>query len=158
MTETFRIGHLFRSGPAAPLWHARNGFLVTGPGALMPSPAPPVSVKASIWNSKFTSKQWFPITCKSVSWSCEIWKCQNLPEGLLSEEKWKRVLCTTILFNLARSMSRMALGRRAARWNSPAAFQDVTLTFSRDKFLKSRNPVDSQLKTPEYHMKAWISS
>ena len=41
------------------------------------------------------------ITCKSVSWSCEIWKCQNLPEGLLSEEKWRRVLCTTILFNFS---------------------------------------------------------
>ena len=54
-----------------------------------------------------------------ASWTCKIWKCRNLPEGPLSEEKWRRVLCTTILLNFRSEYVPDRLGKSSCKVQQP---------------------------------------
>ena len=71
------------------------------------------------WKSILVSAQLFPITCKSASWTRKIWKCRNLPEGPLSEEKWRRVLCTIILLNFRSGYVPDRLGKSSCKVQQP---------------------------------------
>ena len=87
------------------------------------------------WCQDFPT-QLFPITCKSASWTRKIWKYRNLPEGAVSEEKWRRVLCTTILFNFRSEYVLDRLGMSSCKVQQPTRLSAATLTFLRDAFLK----------------------
>ena len=76
------------------------------------------SQNVEFWCQDFP-RQFFPITCKSASWTRKIWKCRNLPEGPLSEEKWRRVLCTTILLNIRSEYVPDRLGKSSCKVQQP---------------------------------------
>ena len=77
------------------------------------------SQNVEFWCQDFP-RQLFPITCKSASWTRKIWKCRNLPEGPLSEEKWRRVLCTTILFDFKSEYVPDGLGKSSCKGKQPS--------------------------------------
>ena len=103
---------------------------------------------------QYFPKQLSPITCKSVSWSCEVWKCRNLPEGLLSEEKWRRVRCTTILFNFSPEYVQDGLRKASCKVKQSSRLPGCDFDISARQISQSRNPFDSQFETPDYHMEA----
>ena len=85
------------------------------------------SQNVEFWCQDFP-RQFFSITCKSASWTPKVWKCRNLPEGPLSEEKWRRVLCTTILLNFRSEYVPDRLGKSSCKVQQPTRLSAATLT------------------------------